>query len=46
MLRQLITDNETTDRTLRETANVADEVNDIVTADLVTERMAVRRPPG
>ena len=41
MLRQLITDNETTDRTLRETANVADEVNDIVTADLVTERMAV-----
>ncbi len=41
MVRQLVSDNETTDRTLRETANVAEEVNDLVTADLVTERMAV-----
>jgi len=41
MIRQLVSDNETADRTLRETANIADEVNDIVTADLVTERMAV-----
>jgi len=41
MIRQLVADNETADRTLRETANIADEVDDIVTADLVTERMAV-----
>lgn len=41
MLRQLVSDNETADRTLRETANIADEVNDLVTADLMTERMAV-----
>jgi starvation-inducible DNA-binding protein len=41
MIRQLVSDNETADRTLRATANIAEEVNDIVTADLVTQRMAV-----
>ena len=41
MVRQLVSDNETVDRTLRSTAMIAEDVNDIVTADLVTERMAV-----
>ena len=41
MIRQLVSDNEAADCTLRETANIAEEVNDIVTADLVTQRMAV-----
>jgi starvation-inducible DNA-binding protein len=40
MIEQLIRDHETVARTFRETVELADETGDVVTADLLTQRIA------
>jgi starvation-inducible DNA-binding protein len=45
-LRTLVADNETIIRTFRHAAQEADEVDDIVTADMLTKRMGVHEKAG